>query len=272
MLRLHQALQSLAEVYKEPWTSESLKAIYSKVLGVLSLDEALSACDSWLLSDSPFFPKPGQLYAIAMKSGAEERGLAEKEYRTMFVASSLTQELCEGGATELGREYVARFFQSLVNMAIMFTDELSRQRQMLYWDEMHETVSIEEWEYACDEALRRHNFHKLPLPEQLRGYALEYRREKQQRQDRIDAEKRLLLNPPRQGSGDPEENRRNVAALIASVWPGEAARAPEPAMRQALHPAYRAPLQRDPEARKAELRAQLEQLEKEQPTDGDDVA
>ena len=73
MLRLNQALTTLADVYKEPWTNESLKTIYCKVLDRVSLDAVLQACDTWLLSDSPFFPKPGQLYRLAMNHLAEDR-------------------------------------------------------------------------------------------------------------------------------------------------------------------------------------------------------
>ena len=64
-LRLSQALTELAKVYKEEWSDISLKAIYYRVLGELPLESVLAACDAWLTSDSPFFPKPGQLRVLA---------------------------------------------------------------------------------------------------------------------------------------------------------------------------------------------------------------
>ena len=65
MLPLEQALVDLAMVYKEEWTNERVQAIYYRVLGDLPLDAILAACDAWVVSNSPFFPKPGQLLALA---------------------------------------------------------------------------------------------------------------------------------------------------------------------------------------------------------------
>lgn len=170
-------------------------------------------------------------------------------------------------------EDAPRFLRLLADLGILFADEVTKDRQELYWRTLHGRITIDEWEYACNEAMIRQDFHKVPMPKVLLEYAMEYRRRVEALHAETAAQKRLALNPPRQGAGDPEENLRNVAALIASVWLGEAARAQEPAMRSTLHQAYRAPSQRDPEARKVELRAQLEQLEKEQRADGEnDVA
>mgnify|MGYP001602474355 FL=1 len=66
MLRLSQALEELARVYKEEWTDEKLRDIYHRVLGDLPIDDVLIACSTWLCSDSPFFPKPGQLRTLAL--------------------------------------------------------------------------------------------------------------------------------------------------------------------------------------------------------------
>ena len=65
-LRLSQSLAELARTYKEEWTDEKLRDIYHRILGDLLLDDVLAACSTWLCSDSPFFPKPGQLRTLAL--------------------------------------------------------------------------------------------------------------------------------------------------------------------------------------------------------------
>lgn len=64
MLLLDTALETMAEVYERKLT-ESLLALYHRLLGHVPLADILAACDTWLLSNSPFFPKPGQLLDLA---------------------------------------------------------------------------------------------------------------------------------------------------------------------------------------------------------------
>jgi hypothetical protein len=73
------------------------------------------------------------------------------------------------------QEHSDRFFQALSAMGVMFSDELSKQRLLLYWETFREEVTIEEWEYTCVQAMRRETFHKVPLPAALMDYVREYR-------------------------------------------------------------------------------------------------
>jgi hypothetical protein len=80
-------------------------------------------------------------------------------------------------------------------MALIFCDDVSRERQMLYWRVLHEQVSIDEWEYACQQAMRRETFHKVPLPGQLLDYVREYRQQAEEharREHRYRAEEKRL--------------------------------------------------------------------------------
>jgi ribosomal 50S subunit-associated protein YjgA (DUF615 family) len=114
-----------------------------------------------------------------------------------------------------------RFFHALAAMGLLFSDELTKPRQQLYWEILQDHVTIDEWEYACAEAMGRETFHKIPVPGQLLEYVKEYRRA--QREIRLQAQcaegvrtrKRLL--EIRESLVDPAE----VDALIASVWPEE---------------------------------------------------
>lgn len=68
-----------------------------------------------------------------------------------------------------------RFYQALSAMGLMFSDTLAKPRQKLYWEVFAPKVSIEEWEYACHEAISRETFHKVPLPAAMMTYVYEWR-------------------------------------------------------------------------------------------------
>jgi hypothetical protein len=68
-----------------------------------------------------------------------------------------------------------RFLQGLLSMGTMFSDDVTKPRQKLYWLAFRDTVVIEEWEYACMQAMQRETFHKVPLPAALMHYVREYR-------------------------------------------------------------------------------------------------
>ena len=68
-----------------------------------------------------------------------------------------------------------RFFTSLNYMAEMFSDTMSELKQRGYWNLLHPRLTIEEWEYACTQAMTRETFHKVPLPAILIDYAMEHR-------------------------------------------------------------------------------------------------
>ena len=73
------------------------------------------------------------------------------------------------------------FFEALNTMGELFSDALSELRQRTYWELCRDKITIEEWRYACTQAMARETFHKVPLPAQLMDYVREYRREQRQR-------------------------------------------------------------------------------------------
>ena len=114
-----------------------------------------------------------------------------------------------------------RFFQALNTMGEFFGDELSELRQRMYWEICRDRLVIEEWEYACLQAMARETFHKVPLPAQLLDYVREYRSAKHatgwQRDEMPDgSHTREQLLQLREALITPEE----IHALIKSALPG----------------------------------------------------
>ena len=114
-----------------------------------------------------------------------------------------------------------QFFHSLAEMSEFFCDELSEIRQRCYWHIMRERTTLEEWQYACMQAMARETFHKVPLPAQLMEYVREYRqgtRELRHRAEMPDGshttEELLALRESLDLSAE-------VRKLIESVWPEE---------------------------------------------------
>ena len=117
------------------------------------------------------------------------------------------------------KDDIPRFLKSLADMGILFADELTKERQRIYWRTLNDTMTIDEWQYACEQAMARSDFHKVPLPAALIAYAMERRRAEDQCLAARARERELLTAGPSQFLGTPEENLANVRALIASVWP-----------------------------------------------------
>ena len=118
-------------------------------------------------------------------------------------------------------ESLPGFLTALNDMAELFCDALTEQRQRSYWQIMRDRVTLPEWQYACTQAMARETFHRVPLPAHLMEYVREYRqgtRELRQRAERPDGshttEELLAL---RESSDLSAEVRR----LIESVWPEE---------------------------------------------------
>ena len=89
-----------------------------------------------------------------------------------------------------------RFFHALAAMGVMFSDELTQPRQKLYWESFRDRVTVQEWEYACAEAIGRETFHKVPLPAHLWTYVEEYRQgqaRRREQEERQQAEAARLL-------------------------------------------------------------------------------
>lgn len=68
-----------------------------------------------------------------------------------------------------------RFYDLLNEMQMFFEHELHPQKRTQYWRLLCEWISLDEWEYAVREAMRRETFFKVPLPGQLMDYVQEYR-------------------------------------------------------------------------------------------------
>jgi hypothetical protein len=67
------------------------------------------------------------------------------------------------------------FLESLGKMNTLFSDQMDATRLDLYWELLAPRVELEEWHYACYQAMLREGFHKVPLPDALLGYVREYR-------------------------------------------------------------------------------------------------
>ena len=147
----------------------------------------------------------------------------------------------------------------------MFCDELTKERQKLYWKALHARLTIEEWEYACETAMDRETFHKIPLPAVLMAYAAEYQQEQASREKVRafdakfrDAEAQRLLDPPM----PPGYVTEQVNTLLAQI--GETVTFPGTSLPPKAA-AYRTPLQEWEYAeRKAALLRQARMVEDEQ--------
>ena len=71
-----------------------------------------------------------------------------------------------------------RFCLALAKMGVLFNEELSKERQLLYWEALNDEMSIDEWEAVTAQARKRHHYHKVPLPADFIAYAKEARRPK----------------------------------------------------------------------------------------------
>lgn len=134
------------------------------------------------------------------------------------------------------------FLKGLKMMSEYFCDTLSEGRIAMYWQLLGPQIALDEWEYACRQAMLRETFHKVPLVSVLLEYVQEYRTAQREarKQDQARGQARLALREDTYGQAQ-------VQALIASVWP-----------------AYeQEPPCSDPEARKAHLRVQRQQRQDE---------
>ena len=104
-----------------------------------------------------------------------------------------------------------RFFQALTAMAEIFQDEMTELRQKLYWQLFADRNTIDEWEYACEQAMVRETFHKVPLPAQLLDYIREYRQEQAREQRYIAETQRLTLEVSPEWKAEQREQERQRA-------------------------------------------------------------
>ena len=67
------------------------------------------------------------------------------------------------------------FLTTMTTMAELFCDEMSEQRQLIYWECFKSACTLAEWEKACAHAMRQETFYKVPLPAILAQYIAMYR-------------------------------------------------------------------------------------------------
>lgn len=103
-------------------------------------------------------------------------------------------------------------------MSAFFCDELSELRISTYWRLLSQKCTIQEWEYACTQAMLREEFHKIPLPAALLDYIREYRssRRSRQREERPDGSHTTAQLLQLREELHPSEE---VKRLIESIWP-----------------------------------------------------
>lgn len=133
------------------------------------------------------------------------------------------------------RQDSPRFFNALNALVELFSDQLSKAKQSIYWDIISPRLTIEEWEYACMQAMTRETFHKVPMPAALISYAMEHREavakeQEAERRQQLDAERRkahvarlaLEASPEWQAEqaakrAEEEEGRARYHAWVASL-------------------------------------------------------
>lgn len=109
-----------------------------------------------------------------------------------------------------------RFLATLNEMAALFCDPMADIRQRLYWQFFQDIATIEEWQYACHQAMTGETFYKVPLPAVLMDYIRQYRSHERCKQARATV-------PFAHHLRDDLVAKAEVQALIASIWPEQPA-------------------------------------------------
>jgi hypothetical protein len=165
-----------------------------------------------------------------------------------------------------------RFFKALAEMGLMFGDELTKPRQLLYWELFRDKITIEEWEFATSQAMTKETFHKVPLPAALMEYVREHRRQQrakileEQCHEHTASRQRLLeIREKQVDTGEierliasvfPEYPREEAERLLAREFPRRRVRLSEEELQ--YEP------QTDPEIAKRKAREYLEHLRNEE--------
>src|SRR5437870_1731259 len=86
------------------------------------------------------------------------------------------------------------FLQGLMKLADYFCDAMTPSRMQSYWELLAWQVSLEEWDYACYQAMLQETFYKVPLVSVLLDYARNFRKEQRQaeRQRQLEARQPFL--------------------------------------------------------------------------------
>src|SRR5262245_26632136 len=183
-----------------------------------------------------------------------------RTYARPAMALKLPRRFCVMETTD-----VERFFQALTAMALMFSDEMGKDRMRQYWLLLQDKCTIEEWAYAAEQAMLRETFHKVPLPAQLMDYVREYRQTQQawlaqaEREAQRTPTARELLQI-RERLVDPEEIRRLITTALPD-FPGVAGPEGERPRRVRWSPeelVYEPTV--DPERAKAKLRRDFQRI------------
>lgn len=81
-------------------------------------------------------------------------------------------------------------------------------RQRAYWQLFADRITIDEWTYACEQAMIRETFHKVPLPAQLLDYVREYRQQQAQIVYNLKEAERLALEASPEWQAEQVEQAR----------------------------------------------------------------
>jgi hypothetical protein len=111
------------------------------------------------------------------------------------------------------------FCHSLVKMMVIFCDQMDHDRVAMYWQTLGPLLELDEWVYACRQAMLRETFYKVPLPGQLMDYVRELRQQRHEDARASVQRQRLLAEPPM----SPEELQAQMRALYEQLdKPGKA--------------------------------------------------
>jgi hypothetical protein len=114
------------------------------------------------------------------------------------------------------------FLALLNDLGAMCTEEVSERRQRLYWEFFRDGYSIDEWVYACNQAMWRESFPKIPMPAILREYMVEYRKAS------LEERKQRELRQPRPSPEDDAFALEQLRAIQASLFKDDRLKDPPP--------------------------------------------
>lgn len=108
------------------------------------------------------------------------------------------------------------FLTELNRMAMLFCDEMSKERVQLYWELFRDKVSLEEWQYACRKAMLGVEFPKVPMPAILMDYVKEFRS-----LQLLEAQRAQRAEKPPLQIREEQFSLEQLRQLQMNIWPEE---------------------------------------------------
>lgn len=122
---------------------------------------------------------------------------------------------------ELTRDDCSRVTEGLTIMADLFRDPLSEAQIESYWTILQPELSLDEWDYAFNAALKRTTFPRVPLPGVLIKYGLQYRAMATAVENAMHADRRSTRLLTARDTSLDLMSRAEVRAIIDRIWPSE---------------------------------------------------